>query len=205
MKLQPWLLLPGGGAILSQTAYSLPRQYGFLRSDRSGRGRAGGIPVRNSRTGDGMIEVKKELNRKNFLLNPRSERPICALAQSRTCLWVSAGPRNGEETGTVPGPNRSSRSHGQPRNRGHLEATTVRAFLVSAGCPKAGVTKEAHLHCRQCGGVSLPKLRQTERTFAARRKLKMHTWRSRSGVIHPPEVGMVRCILCPPRASARPL
>src|SRR5690606_15531560 len=53
-----------------------------------------------------------------------------ALAQSRTCLWVSAGPRNGEETGTVPGPNRSSRFNGQPMDRGHLEATTVRAFLV---------------------------------------------------------------------------
>src|SRR5690349_16083670 len=30
--------------------------------------------------------------------------------------------------------------------RGHLEATTVRAFLVSAGFPTAGVTEEAHLH-----------------------------------------------------------
>lgn len=29
-----------------------------------------------------------------------------------------------------------------------LKATTVRAFLVSAGSPSAGVTEEAHLHCR---------------------------------------------------------
>ncbi|VTZ62005.1 hypothetical protein EMEDMD4_320031 [Sinorhizobium medicae] len=38
--------------------------------------------------------------------------------------------------------------------RGHLEATTVRAFLVSAGFPTAGVTEEAHLHCRKCGWVN---------------------------------------------------
>src|SRR5690606_37918769 len=64
---------------------------------------------------------------------------------------------NGEEFGTVPGPNRSSRSDGQPPDRGHLEATTVRAFLVSFGCPKAEITEEAHLHCQKCGcGSPIP-------------------------------------------------
>jgi len=41
--------------------------------------------------------------------------PISRVAQSRTCLWVSAAPRNGEGAGTVPGPNRSSRSYGHPK------------------------------------------------------------------------------------------
>ena len=53
-----------------------------------------------------------------------------ALAQSRTCLWVSADPSNGEEIGKVTGANPSGRFSGQPPTRGHLEATTVRAFLV---------------------------------------------------------------------------
>jgi hypothetical protein len=43
---------------------------------------------------------------------------------------VSAGPSNGEEIGKVTGANPSGRFSGQPPNRGHLEATTVRAFLV---------------------------------------------------------------------------
>ncbi|MEK1866901.1 MAG: hypothetical protein AAAB14_06340, partial [Ensifer adhaerens] len=37
-----------------------------------------------------------------------------ALAQSRTCLWVSADPRLGEGIGKVPGTNPSSRYSGQP-------------------------------------------------------------------------------------------
>src|SRR6476661_7138111 len=72
---------------------------------------------------------------------------------------------NGEEFGTVPGPNRSSRFPGQPVKRGHLEATTVRAFLVSAGFPTAGVTEEAHLHCRTCGGTTLQS-KADEQAFA---------------------------------------
>ena len=79
-----------------------------------------------------------------------------APAQSRTCLWVSADPQVGEEIGKVPGSNRSSRCVGLLTHRGHLEATTVRAFMVSAGCPKAGVTAEAHPHCRTCGRDSQP-------------------------------------------------
>ncbi|ASY70504.1 hypothetical protein SF83666_c30990 [Sinorhizobium fredii CCBAU 83666] len=39
-----------------------------------------------------------------------------ALAQSRTCLWVSADPRLGEGIGKVPGTNPSSRYSGQPGN-----------------------------------------------------------------------------------------
>ncbi len=53
-----------------------------------------------------------------------------AVAQSRTCLWVSAGPSYGEDIGKVTGANPSGRFDGQPPTRGHLEATTVRAFLV---------------------------------------------------------------------------
>src|SRR3954447_16654218 len=57
-------------------------------------------------------------------------RSYIALAQSRTCLWVSADPRMVREIGKVTGANPSSRFSGQPPDRGHLEATTVRAFLV---------------------------------------------------------------------------
>ena len=57
-------------------------------------------------------------------------RSYIALAQSRTCLWVSADPRMVREIGKVTGANPSGRFSGQPPNRGHLEATTVRAFLV---------------------------------------------------------------------------
>jgi hypothetical protein len=88
-----------------------------------------------------------------------SEKPLdCDIAfhYMRICpkSHVPVGVRrtsNGEEFGKVPGTNPSSRFSGQPDRRGHLEATTVRAFLVSAGCPNAGVTEEAHLHCRTCG------------------------------------------------------
>lgn len=97
---------------------------------------------------------------KKYLDND-SEYYYLRLAQSRTCLWVSADPRCGEEIGTVPGLNRSSRYPGHPEMRGHLEATTVRAFLVSAGFPTAGVTEEAHLHCRTCGRVFPSEPRQT--------------------------------------------
>jgi hypothetical protein len=48
------------------------------------------------------------------------------------------------------------------KSHGRLIATTVRATLVSAGCPKAGVIEEAHPHCRQGGEFSNP--RQTKRT-----------------------------------------
>lgn len=37
-----------------------------------------------------------------------------------------------------------------------LKATTVRAFLVSAGSPSAGVTEEAHLLCRDVRNRFLP-------------------------------------------------
>ncbi len=40
-------------------------------------------------------------------------------------------------------------------------------FWCSAGCPKAGVTEEAHLHCRPCGRVSHPILRQTKRALSS--------------------------------------
>ncbi|VVT27151.1 hypothetical protein HOE425_332830 [Hoeflea sp. EC-HK425] len=79
---------------------------------------------------------------------------------------MSADPRYGEEIGKVPGTNPSSRFSGHPEERGHLEATTVRAFLVSAGFPTAGVTEEAHLHCRKCGRVLPPIQGRQERTNA---------------------------------------
>lgn len=37
------------------------------------------------------------------------------------------------------------------------KATTVRAFLVSFGPPKADVTKEAHHLCRKVGNTSNPR------------------------------------------------
>ncbi|MBX4907624.1 MULTISPECIES: hypothetical protein [Rhizobium] len=60
-------------------------------------------------------------------------------------------PRIGEEIGKVPGINPSSRYSGQPENARTPEATTVRAFLFSPCFPSAGVTEEAHHHCRKCG------------------------------------------------------
>lgn len=72
-------------------------------------------------------------------------------AQSRTCLWVSAVPRYGEDTEWYLDLTAPVSSPAFRNMRGHLEATTVRAFLVSSGFPTAGVTEEAHLHCRTCG------------------------------------------------------
>jgi hypothetical protein len=88
--------------------------------------------------------------RKKFLIMTANIL-ISPSAQSRTCPWVSADPRCGEKIGKVPGTNPSSRYFGQPKNARTSEATTVRAFLFSPGFPSAGVTEEAHLHCRKCG------------------------------------------------------
>ena len=93
------------------------------------------------------------------------------IAQSRTCLWVSADPRYGEDLVRYLELTPSSRFSGQPVERGHLEATTVRAFLVSAGFPTAGVTEEAHLHCRTCGRDSLPIQGRHERMIARQGRL----------------------------------
>ena len=49
-----------------------------------------------------------------FLLIVTAVDSYIALAQSRTCLWVSADPSNGEEIGKVTGANPSSRFSGQP-------------------------------------------------------------------------------------------
>ena len=81
------------------------------------------------------VSLEKIFPRRKNPLDYDSDFSYLPLAQSRTCLWVSADPRIGEEIGKVPGINPSSRFSGQPEERGHLEATTVRAFLVSAGCP----------------------------------------------------------------------
>ena len=74
-------------------------------------------------------------SRAKILIDCEGSCPYIALAQSRTCLWVSADPRMVREIGKVTGANPSSRFSGQPPDRGHLEATTVRAFLVSADRP----------------------------------------------------------------------
>ena len=77
---------------------------------------------------------------------------------------------NGEITGTVPGSNRSSHSYGQPEEWGHLEATTVRAFLVSFNCPKVEITEEAHLIAFRADAVFVfPIKRQTKRSNALAR------------------------------------
>jgi hypothetical protein len=38
-----------------------------------------------------------------FLIDCEGVRPYMPPAQSRTCLWASPEPRNGEAIGTVPG------------------------------------------------------------------------------------------------------
>src|ERR1700754_4621444 len=75
-------------------------------------------------------------------------RPQPKVARAHGC---PPNPRIGEEIGKVPGINPSSRYSGQPENARTPEATTVRAFLFSPCFPSAGVTEEAHLHCRKCG------------------------------------------------------
>src|SRR5690606_27917583 len=87
----------------------------------------------------------------NFRLITKAGTTISRLPKVARACGCPPDLGYGEKAGMVPGPNRSSRFNGHPMDRGHLEATTVRAFLVSAGCPKTGVTEEAHLHCRQCG------------------------------------------------------
>lgn len=69
-------------------------------------------------------------------------------------VWVSADPRMVRNSVRYRGPNRSSRSDGQPPDRGHLEATTVRAFLkLSFGCPKAEITEEHTFIARSADAV----------------------------------------------------
>ena len=65
-----------------------------------------------------------------ILIDCEGRCPYIALAQSRTCLWASADPRMARISVRYPGSNPSGRFSGQPQDRGHLEATTVRAFLV---------------------------------------------------------------------------
>ena len=101
------------------------------------------------------------------------ECPYLSLAQCRTCPWVSAGPLSGEEIGMVPGTNRSSRKPGLPDNARTSEATTVRAFLVSSGFPSAGVTSEAHHHCRKCGRV-LPPIHGRQSRIDAPGRVSVH-------------------------------
>lgn len=98
---------------------------------------------------------------------------ISCSAQSRTCPWVSADPRCGEEIGKVPGTNPSSRYSGHPGNARTSEATTVRAFLVSSGFPSAGVTSEAHHHCRKCGRV-LPPIHGRQSRIDAPGRVSVH-------------------------------
>ena len=113
----------------------------------------------------------------NFLIDYDRTCPYIALAQSRTCLWVSAGPSNGEEIGKVTGANPSGRFSGQPPTRGHLEATTVRAFLVLFRSSKdRGYSKRHTIIAGSADGVSHPSQgRQSEpkpgwpRFIAARR------------------------------------
>lgn len=83
-------------------------------------------------------------------------RSYIALAQSRTCLWVSADPRMVRAIGKVTGANHSSRSVANHKIEDTLKQRRCGPFWFSSGCPKTGVTKEAHLHCRQCGRVSHP-------------------------------------------------
>lgn len=96
---------------------------------------------------------------------------ISRAAQSRTCPWVSADPLFGEVIGKVPGTNPSSRYSGHPGNARTSKATTVRAFLFSPGFPTAGVTEEAHHHCRKCGRDLPPIHGRQSRIFVLGRTL----------------------------------
>src|SRR5690606_37931106 len=50
--------------------------------------------------------------------------------------------------------------------RGHLEATTVRAFLVLCRLSISRGTEEAHHHCRKCGRDNPPIQGRQSRIFA---------------------------------------
>ncbi|WP_336277091.1 hypothetical protein [Bartonella sp. CB178] len=60
------------------------------------------------------LRVKKKLKLKKWLKRVGIS-PINILAQSRTCLWVSAGPEMVMSASTVPGAGRSSRFFGYPK------------------------------------------------------------------------------------------
>ena len=116
----------------------------------------------------------------NFPVDYDSACPYIRPAQSRTCLWVSAGPSYGEEIGKVTGANPSGRFSGQPPDRGHLEATTVRAFLVLFRLSKdRGYSKRHTIIAGSAERVSQSKPRQTKRisgragqkSIAARRRI----------------------------------
>src|SRR4051794_8872663 len=72
---------------------------------------------------------------RTILIDCEGRCPYIALAQSRTCLWAAPEPRMARNSGWYPGSNERGLSSGQPHDRGRLEATTVRAFLVSADRP----------------------------------------------------------------------
>ena len=124
-----------------------------------------------------MLPIAPALVFSHFPIDCYIAFPYIALAQSRTCLWVSAGPSNGEEIGKVTGANPSGRFSGQPPTRGHLEATTVRAFLVLFRSSKdRGYSKRHTIIAGSADGVSHPSQgRQSEpkpgwpRFIAARR------------------------------------
>jgi hypothetical protein len=101
-----------------------------------------------------------------IFIDCESLRSYIALAQSRTCLWVSADPRMVRAIGKVTGANPSSRSVANHKTEDTLKQRRCGPFWFSSGRPKTGVTKEAHLHCRQCGRGLPSKPRQTKRTEA---------------------------------------
>jgi hypothetical protein len=96
------------------------------------------------------------------------------LAQSRTCLWVSADPLFGEESVRYLELTPPVAIPAIREMRGHLEATTVRAFLVSSGFPSAGITVEAHHHCRKCGRVSLQSMADKADNMLSGKRASIH-------------------------------
>ena len=78
-------------------------------------------------------------------------------------------------------------------------------FWFSSGCPKTGVTEEAHLHCRQCGRVSHPSQgRQSEpkpgKAKVHRRETAFHGSGVSTGWFH--ELLSRLCLTACPRGRA---
>src|SRR5690606_36636052 len=77
-----------------------------------------------------------------------------ALAQSRTCLWASPEPRNGEARAGNLGVTNPVGSAANHRSEDALKQRRCGPCWTQV--VHMPVSSEAHPHCRQCGRVSPP-------------------------------------------------